>query len=101
ILAGRGQPARLRLTWLLLAALPATAIALTRVYLGVHWPSDIIAGALLASGFCALSLAISQWKTPLPALSAKVWGLILPASLGLLGAIATWQFSEGVLLYRY
>lgn len=101
ILAGRGQPARLRLTWLLLAALPATAIALTRVYLGVHWPSDIIAGALLASSFCALSLAISQWKTPLPALSAKVWGLILPASLGLLGAIATWQFSEGVLLYRY
>ncbi|MGE8500263.1 MAG: bifunctional DedA family/phosphatase PAP2 family protein [Pseudomonas sp.] len=101
ILAGRGQPARLRLTWLLLAALPATAIALTRVYLGVHWPSDIIAGALLASGVCALSLGISQWKTPMPALSAKVWWLILPASLGLLGAIATWKFSEGMLLYRY
>ncbi|MDX1722046.1 MAG: bifunctional DedA family/phosphatase PAP2 family protein [Pseudomonas sp.] len=101
VLAGRGQPARLRLAWLLLASFPAMAIALSRVYLGVHWPSDIIAGALLAGGLCALSLSLTQWSTPLPALPAKVWWLILPACLGLLGAIATWQLSEGVLLYRY
>lgn len=101
VLAGRGQPARLRLAWLLLASLPAMAIALSRVYLGVHWPSDIIAGALLAGGLCALSLSLTQWPTPLPAIPAKVWWLILPACLGLLGAIATWQLSEGALLYRY
>lgn len=101
VLAGRGQPARLRLTWLLLGCLPAGAIALSRVYLGVHWPSDIIAGALLAGGICALSLGLSQWRQPLPAFSAKAWWLILPACVGLLGAIATWQFSEGLLLYRY
>src|SRR5690606_36209556 len=42
ILASREQPARWRLTWMLPACLPALAIALSRVYLGSHWPSDII-----------------------------------------------------------
>ena len=101
VLAGRGQPARLRLAWLLLAGLPALAIALSRVYLGVHWPSDIVAGALLAGGLCALSLSLTQWRTPLAALPAQLWWLILPACLALLGAIATWQLSAGLLLYRY
>ncbi|MHA6495215.1 bifunctional DedA family/phosphatase PAP2 family protein [Pseudomonas borbori] len=100
VLAGRGQPSRLRLTWLLVACLPAAAIALSRVYLGVHWPSDIIAGALLACTLCALSLALLEWRTPLQPLSARVWWLLLPACLGVLGAIATWQLSEGMLMYR-
>jgi membrane protein DedA with SNARE-associated domain len=101
VLAGRAQPTRMRLTWLLLASLPAAAIAGSRVYLGVHWPSDIIAGAMLASSFCALSLALVQWRTPLPALSAKVWWLLLPAVIALLGGITAWQLSAGLLLYRY
>ncbi|WNF47559.1 bifunctional DedA family/phosphatase PAP2 family protein [Pseudomonas sp. SG20056] len=101
VLAGRGQPTRMRLTWLLLASLPATAIAGSRIYLGVHWPSDIIAGAMLAACFCALSLALVQWRTPLPALSGKVWWLLLPTIIALLGGITTWQLSAGVLLYRY
>jgi undecaprenyl-diphosphatase len=101
VLAGRGQPARLRLAWLLLASLPAMAIAMSRVYLGVHWPSDIIAGALLAGGMCALSLGLTQWRTPQSALPAKAWWLILPACLGLLGTIATWQLSAQVLRYGY
>ncbi|WP_137888540.1 bifunctional DedA family/phosphatase PAP2 family protein [Pseudomonas sp. 2FE] len=101
VLAGRGQPARLRLTWLLLASLPALAIALSRVYLGAHWPTDIIAGALLATGVCALSLTLTQWKTPLAALSPRVWWLILPACLGLLGAFATWALPAALLQYRY
>lgn len=101
VLAGRGQPARLRLTWLLLAGLPALCIALSRVYLGVHWPSDIIAGALLAGGLCALSLGLLESRGPLAALPAQVWWLVLPACLALLGAIAAWQLSAGILLYRY
>ncbi|MBS7664083.1 bifunctional DedA family/phosphatase PAP2 family protein [Pseudomonas lalucatii] len=101
ILAGRGQPPRLRLAWLLLASLPAVAIALSRVYLGVHWPSDIIAGALLAAGICGLALGLTEWRTPLAALPAKVWWLVLPGCLALLGSVATWQLSEGLLLYRY
>ena len=101
VLAGRGQPARMRLTWLLLASVPAAAIAGSRVYLGVHWPSDIIAGAMLATCLCTLSLALVQWRTTLPALPTKVWWLLLPTVVALLGGIATWQLSAGLLLYRY
>jgi undecaprenyl-diphosphatase len=101
VLAGRGQPTRMRLTWLLLASLPAAAIAGSRVYLGVHWPSDIIAGAMLAASVCALSLAVVQWRKPLPALPEKIWWLLLPAIIALLGGITTWQLSAGLLLYRY
>ena len=101
VLAGRGQPIRMRLTWLLLACLPAAAIAGSRIYLGVHWPSDIVAGAMLAACFCAVSLALVQWRMPLQALPGKVWWLLLPAIIALLGGISTWQLSAGVLLYRY
>lgn len=101
VLAGRGQPPRLRLAWVLLAGLPATAIALSRVYLGVHWPTDVIAGAVLASTICAASLTIVQWRTPMQALSPKVWWLTLPATLGLIGAFAIWALPGATLLYRY
>ena len=101
LLAGRNQPPRMRLTWLLLASIPAGAIAISRVYLGVHWPTDVIAGAMLAGCICALTLAIVQWRTPMHALPAKVWWLILPAVLALLGGISTWEYSAGLMLYRY
>ncbi len=101
VLAGRGQPPRLRLTWVLLAALPAVAIASSRVYLGVHWPSDVIAGAVLAATLCATSLTLVQWHTPMPALSPRVWWLILPAILGLIAAFAAWALPGAMLLYRY
>ncbi|MGP0173491.1 bifunctional DedA family/phosphatase PAP2 family protein [Pseudomonas sp. NCHU5208] len=101
VLAGRGQSARLRLAWLVVAGLPALAIALSRVYLGVHWPSDIIAGAVLASAMCGLSLTFWQRHQVLPALPARLWWVVLPACLAVLGGMATWQLSAALLRYSY
>ena len=101
VLAGRGSAARTRLSWLLVATLPALAIALSRVYLGVHWPSDIIAGVLVALTSCALSLALVQRAAPMQALPARVWWLVIPACAALFGAMVTWELSAALLRYRY
>ncbi|NVL56410.1 phosphatase PAP2 family protein, partial [Pseudomonas syringae pv. actinidiae] len=101
VLAGRGQPVRLRLSWMLLCGIPALAIALSRVYLGVHWPTDVLAGMLLAFCVCAASLAFIQRKESLPAMSVRVWWLIVPAMTALLGIFAVRALSHAVLRYQY
>ncbi|HGM5578489.1 TPA: bifunctional DedA family/phosphatase PAP2 family protein [Pseudomonas putida] len=101
VLAGRGQPPRMRLTWVLLAVLPALSIALSRVYLGAHWPTDILAGALLACCVCAASLALVQYREPLRALPQKVWWLILPACIALLAFFAMHSLPKALLRYQY
>lgn len=101
VLAGRGQPPRMRLTWLLVGCLPAMAIAISRVYLGAHWPTDVLAGAMLAACFCALSLNLSQRQTSLSAMSAKVWWLVLPALVALFGFFALRHLPDAVLRYAY
>lgn len=101
VLAGRGSAARTRMSWLVVATLPALAIALSRVYLGVHWPSDIIAGVLVALTSCALSLALVQRAAPMQALPARVWWLVIPACAALFGAMVTWELSAALLRYRY
>ncbi len=101
VLAGRGQPPRMRLTWVLLGCLPALAIALSRVYLGAHWPTDILAGALLACCVCALSLTLVQYRQPLTALSQRVWWLVLPACVALLAFFVLHALPKALLRYQY
>ncbi|RON11032.1 phosphoesterase [Pseudomonas brassicacearum] len=101
VLAGRGQPTRMRLTWLLLGCLPAASIAMSRVYLGAHWPTDVLAGAMLAACVCAASLWVSQRQVPLNAMPPKVWWLVLPTVVALFGFFALWHLPHAMLRYSY
>ncbi|MER7156248.1 phosphatase PAP2 family protein [Streptomyces lydicus] len=58
--AGRG-PAR---TWCAVLALWAVAVGLTRVYLGVHWPGDVLGGWLLAGTVLSLALLLERYVLP-------------------------------------
>ncbi|MNT58528.1 phosphatidylglycerophosphatase B [compost metagenome] len=101
VLAGRGQPPRMRLTWLLVACLPALAIALSRVYLGAHWPTDVLAGAMLASCVCAASLWLIQRQTSLNAMPPRVWWLVLPSLVALFGFFVLRHLPHTMLRYSY
>lgn len=101
VLAGRGQPVRLRLTWLMLGGMPAISIAMSRVYLGVHWPTDVLAGMFLAFTFCAISLSIVQRKSSLTALPVRIWWLVLPSLVVLFSLSALHSLPHAVLRYQY
>ena len=46
--------------WWVLSLIGASLIALSRVYLGYHYPSDILGGAILGSGVGAASLRLDR-----------------------------------------
>jgi undecaprenyl-diphosphatase len=59
-----GMPRRRVVTMAAVLGLFATGVALSRVALGVHWPADVTAGALLGSLLGALFGARAPWPAP-------------------------------------
>lgn len=61
---GRSTP--VRVTGCALALLWTAAVGVTRVYLGVHWPSDVAAGWLLAAALALLAQPLARRIRALP-----------------------------------
>ncbi|HRP95999.1 MAG TPA: phosphatase PAP2 family protein [Rhodocyclaceae bacterium] len=61
-LARRYRP-RQQMLVALTAGSAALVVALSRLYLQVHWPSDVAAGALVALGWCALVAALAESRS--------------------------------------
>ena len=58
----------------------ASLIAFARVFVGVHWPSDVAAGAAIGLATGALSAKIESWWTPLQAKAARFFPSWMVAS---------------------
>jgi undecaprenyl-diphosphatase len=56
----RGVRRAVRLTVLWVGAVSVAGVGFTRVYLGVHWPSDVVTGWLL--GFAVAAAAATLWR---------------------------------------
>jgi len=49
-----------------LGFIPALFVAYSRVYMGVHFPSDVLGGAVLGSAISLLFIVFFRWKKYLP-----------------------------------
>jgi membrane-associated phospholipid phosphatase len=66
--------------WGALALAAATVLAITRVAMGIHYPTDVLAGAALGA-LAALALGRPRVRLPLDALADRV-GALLDQGLG-------------------
>jgi len=62
LLADRVRSFKLRILVWTLAALLVAAIGVSRIYLGVHYPSDVIAGYLAATLWVSTMIAVDRVK---------------------------------------
>jgi undecaprenyl-diphosphatase len=61
LLARSQQRKLLKAYFLLLAAFLTVLIGVTRVYLGVHWPTDVLAGWTAGAVWALLCWLLARW----------------------------------------
>ncbi|MCL2535052.1 MAG: phosphatase PAP2 family protein [Nocardiaceae bacterium] len=63
VIATAGRSRRVRAVWAVVTALVVMLVAATRLYLGVHWLTDVVGGALVAAFFATLGSAVLRELT--------------------------------------
>jgi undecaprenyl-diphosphatase len=61
LLARSQERRRLKAYFLLLAALLTFLVGVSRVYLGVHWPTDVLAGWMAGAVWALLCWLVARW----------------------------------------
>jgi undecaprenyl-diphosphatase len=61
MLARATRSRRLKAYYVGLAALLTVAVGVSRVYLGVHWPSDVLAGWMIGAAWALLLYTLADW----------------------------------------
>jgi hypothetical protein len=83
-----------------MAVFMVVAISFSRLYLGVHWLSDVLAGWSLGLAWVAL-MGIAYRQHPAPAVATKVFAPVAVIALALLtGSYSSQQLQWDLELYR-